>query len=129
MKNFDEVLKRIDSSQHLYEMSRIGNIDNFQISVFGDEGKIPHFHFFNTQTKEKGCIKILTCEYFKHGIYQAELKSLERKHLQNFLSKETTDEIYKEGTTNFKVICHEWNKNNPENIIDINTIQPDYRNL
>ena len=22
-------------------------------------------------------------------------------------------EILKEGTTNFKVICHEWNKNNP----------------
>lgn len=53
MKDFDEVLKGIDSSQHLYEMSRIGNVDNFQISVFGDEGKISHFYFFNTTKRER----------------------------------------------------------------------------
>lgn len=41
----------------------------------------------------------------------------------------TTEEIYREGTTNFKVICHEWNKNNPDKTIDINTTQPNYRDL
>ena len=130
MDGFDDVLNKIDEElQPLQEMARIGNVGNFQISVFGGERNIPHFHFFNTQTKEKGCIKILTCEYFKHGKYTAELNSGERKDLQNFLSKSTDDEIYKEGTTNFKVICHEWNKNNPENKIDINTKQPDYKQL
>ena len=38
-------------------------------------------------------------------------------------------EILKEGTTNFKVICHEWNKNNPNNTVDINATLPNYNNL
>ena len=83
----------------------------------------------NTQTGEQGSIKILACEYFKHGKYQAELNSGERKELQAFLSEQTKDEIFKEGTTNFKVICHEWNKNNPSTQVDLNTELPNYRNL
>lgn len=130
MNEFDDVLNKIDKEQQqLQEMARIGNVGNFQISVFSDEENIPHFHFFNIQTKAKGCIKVLTCEYFKHGKYTSELNSKERKVFQNFLSNATDDEIYKEGTTNFKVICHKWNKNNPENKIDINTKQPDSKQL
>lgn len=124
--NFEEIYK---DSAHFQEMARIGNVGNFIISVFSDEGPTPHFHFMNTQTGEQGCIKILACEYFKHGKYQAELNSGEKKELQTFLSEQTKDEIFKEGTTNFKVICHEWNKNNPSTQVDLNTKLPNYRNL
>lgn len=116
-------------SLHFQEMARIGNVGDYIISVFSDEGPVPHFHFMNTQNGDQGCIKILACEYFKHGKYKAELNSNERKELQVFLTSPTTEEIYKDGTTNFKVICHEWNKNNPDKTIDINTTQPNYRNL
>lgn len=116
-------------SLHFQEMARIGNVGNYIISVFSDESPVPHFHFINTKTGDQGCIKILVCEYFKHEKYKAELNSNERKELQTFLTSPTTEEIYREGTTNFKVICHEWNKNNPDKTIDINTTQPNYRDL
>lgn len=116
-------------TKHLQEMARIGNVGTFLISVFSDEGPTPHFHFMNTKTGAQGCIKILECSYFKHGKYQAELNSGERKEIQQFLEKQTFDEIYRDGTTNFKVICHEWNKNNPEHTIGIDTKLPDYRKL
>ena len=117
------------NSLHFQEMTKIANVGNFLISVFSDEGPVPHFHFMNTKTGELGCIKILSCEYFKHGKYKTELNSKERKELQYFLSKQTKDEIFKEGATNFKVICHEWNKNNPNTTVDINTTLPNYNNL
>ena len=83
----------------------------------------------NTQDQAVLAGEPLACEYFKHGKYQAELNSGERKELQAFLSEQTKDEIFKEGTTNFKVICHEWNKNNPSTQVDLNTELPNYRNL
>lgn len=134
MKKIDESLEKIfediyRQSQHFQEMARIGKVGDFIISVFSDEGPIPHFHFMNTQTGQQGCLMIQTNEYFKHGKYQAELNSGERKQMQSFLESITAEQIYKEGTTNFMVICHEWNKNNPSNTIDINTPIPNYREL
>lgn len=132
MKNFDENINSEEiyrNSSHFQEMARIGNVGNYTISVFSDEGPVPHFHFMNRKTGDQGCIKILACEYFKHGKYKAELNSNERKELQNFLASPAVDEIYKNGTTNFKVVCHEWNKNNPDTKIDVNTAQPDYQDL
>ena len=130
--DFEKILEeseKLNSTNHLQEMARIGNVGNFLISVFSNEGPIPHFHFMNTTTGAHGCIKILECSYFEHGKYKAKLNSGERKELQLFLEEQTFEKIYRDGTTNFNVICHEWNKNNPKHTIDIDTKIPDYRNL
>ncbi len=51
------------------------------------------------------------------------------KETSGFFTGSPTEEIYREGTANFKVICHEWNENNPGNTIDINAVQPNCQDL
>lgn len=125
--NFSEIYK---SAEHLQEMAKIATVGHYELSVYSDEGPTPHFHFKNLQKEnEEGCLKILESDYFKHGRYQAELNSQQRKEIYEFLNQETTEEIYREGTTNFQVICHEWNKNNSQYTISLDTPLPNYRNL
>lgn len=95
MDGFNDVLNRIDEElQPLQEMARIGNVGNYEIFVYSGECSIPHFHFKNAKTGEEGCLKILESDYFKHGKYQAELNSKERKEIFNFLKDNARDEIY-----------------------------------
>lgn len=119
--------KILNENQHFQEMARIGAVGDYVISVFSDEGPIPHFHFFNTKTRAESCIKILECEYFKHTKYKATLNSTEKKQLQKFLETPDTMNVFK---TNFEAICYEWNKNNPDcPQVPLDTQIPNYRHL
>ena len=132
----DEIKEKLEEKRQLdeekellQEMATIAIVGNYELSVYNKEGPTPHFHFKNLKTEDEGCLKILQCEYFKHGKYKAELNSAERKVIYNFLQAVTTEEIYKQGTTNFEIICHEWNKNNSQYKIPLNTPLPNYRSL
>lgn len=112
-------------------MARIGEFvcgDLFLINVYSGEGNIPHFHIINSRTREEGCIKIESAEYFSHDSKIMELNSKEKKELQNFLE---TISPYEEddGKTYYMLIWEEWNRNNRENRIPRPISIPNYRNL
>lgn len=117
----------------LFEMASVGiTQDNIEIKIFGKEGNIPHFHFQDAKNlKRKGCIKILQPEYFVHKNYTSKLNSIEKKNLIIFLDELCDADFgYKEGTTNYEVICYLWNANNPLSKIKVKEIQqPDYKQL
>ena len=82
------ILNEKSQFHRLTEMARIGEFvcgDLFLINVHSGEGNVPHFHIINSQTREEGCIKIESAEYFSHGLKIMELNSKEKKELQNFL--------------------------------------------
>lgn len=127
----EEIREKLEERHLLQEMARVATIGNFELCVYSGEGPVPHFHFKNTESGTEGCLKILEADYFKHGRYQAELNSKERKTIYEFLQKEDEESkgFAEKGTTNFKVVCYEWNKNNPENKIPLTSTVPDYANL
>ena len=113
----------------LYEMAAIGNINsNLCIYVrMNDPGKIPHFHIVDQSTLGKvfhTCVKIKVAEYFHHTGKEGVLNSIQRKDLIKFLKGKD-----KWGESNWKVLIKEWDRNNSDVEIDINTPMPDYTKL
>lgn len=96
---------------HLHEMAQIGKADNLKVYVYGGERDIPHFHFQNMRTKEDGCLKILSNEYYSHGGHSLILSSKERQQLVRFLKAKNKDVP---SETNFQAICVAWNQANPD---------------
>ena len=125
------ILNEKSQFHRLTEMTRIGEFvcgDLFLINVYSGEENVLHFHIINNQTREEGCIKIESAEYFSHGSKIMELNSKEKKELQNFLE---TISPYEEddGKTYYMLIWEEWNRNNRENRIPRPISIPNYRNL
>ena len=112
----------------LLEMAEIGEFQSYKISVFTNEGNIPHFHIYDKQTKRKICLQIGKADYFKHGKYQNELMRDERKTIQEWLSLPNEDawQDRREVSSNYREICIEWNRNNRDNRVDVNQPIPDY---
>lgn len=110
----------------LYEMARIGNTsDNIEIHIYGKEGHIPHFHFYDKKTNRMGCIRLDKPEYFSHGKrYTDKLTSKEIKNLIDFLNEEHKAL----PITNWKYLVVLWNDNNPNYSIDILPM-PNYTEL
>lgn len=113
----------------LTEMARIGfTEDGYEVYVWTDDaGKIPHFHY---RTKDKktfnSCIKIEVPEYFFHKGKEDTLNSKQRKMLINFLKSNDVDSP---GDTHWTSLIKEWNRNNSDIRISIDTPMPDYTQL
>jgi hypothetical protein len=128
-----KLIKEEPIKHTLLEMAKIGiTEDDIEIMVYGSEGHVPHFHFRNAKKpRQCGCIKLLSAEYFDHGIYKGRLSSIERKNLVNFLNAIVDEDLgYSSTTTNYQALCYLWNANNPLYRIRLNEInQPNYKNL
>lgn len=128
----EELAKLGETPETLLEMALVGVVDNtIYIKIYGGEGHVPHFHFYETQSCRKGCIKILEASYFAHGNYLDDLKRDERKELVKWLT-EMDEESVEQGIprTNWQAICLEWNKNNPQyRLKNLNPPIPDYMKL
>lgn len=128
----EELAKLGETPETLLEMALVGVVDNtIYIKVYGGEGPVPHFHFYETQSCRKGCIKILEASYFAHSNYLDDLKRDERKELVKWLT-EMDEESVEQGIprTNWQAICLEWNKNNPQyKLKNLNPPIPDYMKL
>lgn len=106
-----------ETEESLLEMAQVGILDDtILIKIYGGEGPIPHFHFYETQSKRNGCIKILEASYFPHGgKYLDSLKRDEVKELISWLNN--PNEFYKKrniSMSNWESICTLWDQNNPQ---------------
>lgn len=121
-----------ETEETLLEMANIGVVDGtIYIKVYGGEGPIPHFHFYETQSRRAGCLKILEASYSVHGRYLDDLKRDERRELVDWL-RALDPEALEQGwkRTNWQAICYEWNKNNPQyKLENPNPPIPDYMKI
>ena len=118
--------------EHLNEMATVGTYYDCKICVYEGEGTIPHFHFYFTQSGNKGCICILDNSYFDHGIYNGRLNHSERKELISFLQSKPIGKfarVYGDNATNYDIICALWDANNNDNICDNTFEMPDYSTM
>lgn len=86
-----------------------------EIQVYSENiGEPPHFHVVcnNNYKKDNYCFKILKNESYPHGNH----KNILTKHKLKQLNKVLSNDNYKV----WKEIIQVWNKNNPNNLIDIN---------
>lgn len=128
---FKEFINEIQESNYnenleLNEMARVGYLNN-KLEIYvntNDGGNIPHFHIRDISTKGNvfhTCVQIEHNIYFHHTGKENILNSKERKLLNDFLKSND-----KYGELNWKVLIKEWNRNNSNIEVDINTPQPDY---
>lgn len=119
---------KFNSIHRIDEMARVGEFDGCEISVFTNEGHVPHFHFYDKQTGRRGCIRIDKADYFFHGKYKDTLDRDERYDLQRWLKSTYTGSKHFNGTV-FEFIVALWNINNDMFKIDEDTPMPDYTNI
>lgn len=114
-------------------MAKLGTVNGYEIMVFESEGNVPHFHFRNLQTDEKGCIKLLSNEYFKHGEYTAEMNRKDRKLLVEFLHEDPKPQykkMFAEGLNNYDILCLLWDMNNDDDLCEKGSLDiPDYEHI
>ena len=119
-----------ETEETLLEMAQVGTVDDsIIIKIYGGEGPIPHFHFYETQSKRSGCVKILEASYFPHGgRYLDTLKRWEVEDLLTWLP-EKSQFFEKRGlnVTNWQAICILWDQNNSQYCLkNPNPEIPDY---
>jgi len=117
------------NEQLLLEMAEIGRIDGYKILIYGSEGPTQHFHVENKEKKISSCVKICEDGYFSHGTHKDTLDNKLVKKLKEFLN--APHKFFgKHGYTNWQIICIYWNDNNPDYLIDLDTVKmPLYNNL
>ena len=102
-----------------------GQLGECDIDVYDSEGQIPHFHIVSKKGKVI-CVKIYEADYFNHGFYKDKLNADQRKTLDSWLR------IGNEGVTNWGIICHEWDRLNPDCLFPESSkcaTQPNYRSM
>ena len=114
----------IDESIHTENLLNLGECD---IIIYGNEGKIPHFHIVSNDKKFNCCVCIHQPRYFIHGNKTDKLSSKQRKILDSLLRKNPK---YRNDTL-WTILAYEWNYSNPNNVIQMNdyTKQPDYTKM
>lgn len=113
----------------LLEMARIGFMTpKLEIYVNTDDGgNIPHFHIRDYATKGNEfhtCIEIKRNWYFHHTGEEDLLNGKLRKRLIDFLSEE--DEY---GEQNWVLLVKEWNRNNSNIKVNLDTPMPNYMTI
>ena len=120
-----------ETEETLLEMAQAGVVDDsIIIKIYGGEGPVPHFHFYEVQSKRSGCIKIEEASYFPHGgKYLDTLKRWEVEELLKWLPQKSKF-FEKRGldVTNWQAICILWDQNNPQyELKEIDIKIPDYK--
>lgn len=103
-----------------FEMVAVkGGFMSIKLSVWGDEGKYPHFHFYHGVSPNQdipnkghggGCILIKEAKYFIHGSHHDTMNRKEIEGLIKFLkSKHPTY-----GVTIWEFIIDTWNENSKD---------------
>ncbi len=98
------------------------------IEVYPNEGEhIPHMHIHNADKKFNVCVRLDKPEYFKHGPYQDEFNSKQKKEFNKIMHTIT---YYDPERTYWQSACASWNKHYEKDKIDFLIIKDvDYSKL
>jgi hypothetical protein len=103
-------------------------LGNCKIHVYGNEGKIPHFHIISNDNKFECCVCIYLPKYFAHGSKQGKLTRKQKIILDKFL-RLPDPSAAKMGIdmSIWQSISLNWMNVNPDSVYPKNQIiQPDY---
>ena len=96
-----------------------------KISIYDNEGTIPHFHIENNDESFSCCIRLDKPEYFSHGTHDDKLSNTDIKNLINCLNK-----INKEfNCSKYELMCKLWNSERTRHRIKEPYVMPDYTKL
>lgn len=124
-----------DPNNPYLEMAQIKwGFMSIKLAIYGDEGLIPHFHFYKGCAPEKGipkdkingggCICITSPNYFSHGNHNEKLSSKEIEGLKEFLKKQNKLDPKK---NNWEMILLSWGLENPDrDIVPLNLKMPNW---
>lgn len=130
ISEFEDYYFQVISEDNIGSISLSGNKGAGDIAVYSKEGKYPHCHIRFSKSNEHDCCIVLNSpNYFKH---QGKDNTLNNKQMKAFVKwcKEQAQK-YSDNeniSTNWDVMCYIWNKNNPDNKLDLSKISiPDYK--
>ena len=99
-------------------------IGDCKISVYGKEGKYPHFHIYSRANNFECCVCIFQSAYFSHGNKNGELTAKQKCILNDYL-KSPKNNI--KDLSIWKYAALGWNSTNPQQSRDIDKYkQSDY---
>lgn len=123
----DNTFSKQKPKVELYEMARVGIMDEYEIFVNTDDsGRIPHFHIWDYSTKGNKfhtCIKITKPEYFHHTGKEGTLNTKMKKELVKFMQAVCRNKHF---NTNWEYVVSMWNDNNSIEEIDEQQPMPNY---
>lgn len=91
-----------------------GKVGDIEIYFYwNDPLHVPHFHFVNTKTGEKGAFKLYEAEYCPHEIYNATLTKAQLRELYEWLN---THEFIDSPRVQFDYLCATWGITNKKYI-------------
>ena len=121
--NFDEFVK--ESITQKAEFSKLGQCE---IKVYGNEGKIPHFHIVNKKEKFNCPICINEPRYFTHGTKDDTLTNEQAEQLYNVMKSKSELKTFK-GKSVWKVILMAWVIANDEGNVILRKRPPKYSDI
>lgn len=126
--NFYSHINPYDSS--LCEMMEARRFEDFKICVYGQEGPIPHFHFYvGGDMKSGGCIRLDKPEYFNHGHYKEKINRRLKNHAIQWLHSKPKSKLGALFKNNWEAMCYMWEIGNPDHPLPDSLEIPDYRKL
>jgi len=128
---FSELRIRENETDDIYlEMAMVsGGFAGIRLTLYGNEGNHPHFHFYkglsiNDGIPNKGlgggCIMMKEAKYFNHKSHQEKMNSREIEELHGFLQS-THPEL---DIMIWKYMTILWSDNNPNSKIKMNPDDP-----
>lgn len=88
----------------------VGNLKNVQLTIYANEAdNVPHVHFVNLNTGEKGALSLRTADYFDHEDYNGRLSDELLKEVYDYCSSVSP---ITSKAKNFDFICIAWAKIN-----------------
>jgi hypothetical protein len=127
--NNTEILSFVAETGHQFkDTARVGNCDNYEVFISGNEANIPHLHIYNESESFYCCVRLDKADYFFHDKNTNTLSKYLKKKFTDFMNKKVNKgfSIY---ITNWVYSVILWNDNNPMYKMKADISIPDYMTL
>lgn len=119
----------VTGTEYITEQVMDSGVNSIKLAVYGNEGLIPHIHFYKDGHDNigdgSGAICIMEPKYYIHGYHIDKLTEYEMNGIAKFLKSKCLLEDAK-GLTNWEYLIESWNESDNVFKIPPNTFIPEY---
>lgn len=131
-ENIEYTICTIDFSnvveESITQKAIFSNLGQCEIKVYGNEGKIPHFHIVNKDKKFNCPVCINDCRYFTHGSKNDTLNNEQAEELYKVMTRKSELKTFA-GKSVWKVVLMAWVIANDEGNVIIRKRPPKYSDI